>query len=1495
MVLILFFAYGVRTSYVQTWLAQRATSYLSSELDVDIHIGKVTIQSLKDLKLEDVFFEDHHGDTLLSAKELYLEVRDYDLKKKTIDANNITFNQALFFLKKYEGEEQLNLQFLIDYFTSDEETSDDPFLVNIDQIRIFDSEFRYEDFNRKRKPRGVDFSHLRLRGLNAEFSKLEQTANFITTNIQKLSFQDQSGFKLNSLTSNARYSNNQIMLDDLSLVTDKTNFKTKHFSFDYRKIQDFGSFLDKVKMNAEIKPSVIHSDDLAYFVDQFHGFNESIDLSGVVDGTVSDLNIRDLDLKFGELTEVKGDVAMKGLPDIQTTWFDANFSLIKTDMVDVRKITSSPLFGDEELALDQRIVDVDHIAGIAQFTGTIHDFESYANLSSGMGGITGNLAMRYDSLRNKYQYNGLITTNNLDVGRLAAVNDLGKISTTLTINSTSENPLDFAALSSEIHATFNAFEFMGYTYKNIRVDGNFANNRFKGKVKVNDKNLVLNFDGMVDFSKKLPVYDFTAEILAAHLYELNLDRSEESQMICTTILVDGQGSNADNFGGIIQAKELTYHLKGTDYVFDLIEVISTLDSTNHELAVYSDVVDMSIGGSFSIQEIPDAFYALAGSILPSVFPPNDKVLLEEEDFNFKVNVKDLSLITQLFLPELQVAPKTQLNGEYESSHQDLTFNLNSDWLRYKHYQVRGMHLRSDRYFDVYVIDFLADSLYLGDSIHLDHFEFATEIFDDNIDAQIHWKADDISNSGEITGVGYWTARDRFHFELDSSWVVIGDDAWEITEAAEINQDSTQIHISRLHIQNGDQLVDINGYISEDSTKSLEYTISQLELANFSGLVGNDFLGIKGVLTANGNLRDFYNHPIYDLEFDVNACSLHGELLGDVWGKIEPHWGNVVQQDGEEIRLQRRKITALDIEGNIVRDGRYQFDFLGRYYVDGREDPMAFNFNLDDMDMKVANGFLPDGLSDIKGGMNGSVSMSGSPDEILFDGFIVFTDAGAHIDLLNTDYTLSGKVAIKPDGFYMSQIPIKDSRGHTATLYDGSFYHLNFKDYSYNFQLGMREPFMVMNTTKELNSLYYGDAFITGDIAISYDKYNELELYVTAKSEKGTNLVLPLDGAEEVVLPEFITFTDRSDPQEEKVGRALDLSGIKMNFDLEVTQDAQISIVFDEVVGDVMTGNGNGDIHMEIDEFEQFVMYGYYEVNEGNYLFTMFDFINKPFSVRKGGTISWYGDPYNADINLQAVYETKASLYDIMPAGEKEEYRGNTEVHCIMNLKDNLFNPELSFDIELPRSDENAKSVLANTISSTEELNKQVFSLMVLNKFLPRTNAISGASGSAFGAGVGATTSDLLSSQLGSWLDGLSDQIEIGVNAKFGDEVSEDEVAVAMSKTLFNDRLEISGNFGVANSAAATGGTQSSRLIGDVDVEYKLNEQGNFRVHAFNESNEYDPLQSTSYYTQGVGIFYKESFENWWELKHKVLNVFRKEEDEVHYYKAEEGEEPQRFD
>ncbi len=1475
------FAFGIRTSYVQTKMAQGIASYLSKELNAQISIQHVEIDNIHQFLLKEIYVEDKKGDTLLFVKRLQLDLNDFDLEKRVIEIGEIEIENALFTMIKYPGDEQFSYAFLEDYFGSKKSEKSLPYQLNIEGVEITNSSFRLTDFNKNEKALGVDYSHLNLTQIEASIKNFSNRDN-LSAQIDQLAFYEHSGFKIEQMQALVAYSNSQVLLQNLDLISNASEINANQLSLSYSDPKQFKNFLERVKLSADFEKSIINTKDLAYFASFFEGIQEPLDFQGKVAGTISDLTVNELKLGFGQSSTITGSLAVKGLPDFNEAYLEAELDGINLTINDIQKLKSIPFKDNNPVDVPSQLSKLQYVNGKASFTGTLQEFNLTSSFTSGVGKLQTNLEVNYDSITKGFNYFGEIESDKFDVGLVAGVQDLGKVSTRLAFNSNTNEPFSFNSFASDFTANFREFEFMGYLYTNIEMRGALTSESFDGTLSVEDENIDLLFDGMVDFGSVLPRYNFTATIRKAHLFDLNIEKSDKSQIICSTIEVDGIGSNADNFNGSIVAKDLSYYLRGKDYFFDSINLVSTLDSGSHALSIYSNFIDLFIDGSFSIQELPAAFYSLAQSILPSIFESKDAILLNKEDFSFFVDVKDLTILTELFVKDLEVAPNTQLNGSYQTGMQDLNLFFNSKWLKYKDYQLINTHMEIDKFSSMYEFTIKSDRLYINDSVYLDDFRLVTGLFADNIDANLSWQNADSSSSGNVDMDGYWMARDQFHLSMEPSIIYVGDELWNINEDAEIIIDSTAILLSNIRAINGDQIIDVNGVISEDPTKRLEYVFSQFELSNLNALLTGNTVLLDGQISANGNLRDFYGHPVFQLEYDINECNLNGKLLGDVWGTVKPYWQNVSSKNMLDQSVAQEKIIGLDIMGNVVKEGNYQFDYLGKYFLDQRSSPLDFVFNLNDMNLDVANGFIPNGVSDIKGRMDGSIRMTGSSDSVLFDGFVELKDAGAHIDLLNTDYTLTGKVSIENDGFYMSGISVKDKFGKTATLWDGSFYHINFKEYSYNFQMGVTEPFLVMNTTKQMSSLYYGDAFITGDVAISYDKYNELEIQVAARSEKGTNVVLPLDGADEVELPNFISFKDRSNPNKIE-DNELDLSGIKMNFDMELTPEAQISIVFDEVVGDVMSGNGSGNINMEIDEFEQFGMYGFYEVNEGNYLFTMFDFIKKPFSVRKGGSISWYGDPYNADINLAAAYETKASLYDIMPVNEREQYKTNTEVNCLIKLTDNLFNPDLKFEIELPRSDDNARAVLRNVISSDEELNKQVFSLMVLNKFLPRTNAISSASSSALNAGVGATTSDLLSSQIGNWLNGLSDDIEIGVNAKFGDKVGEDEVAVAMSKAFLNDRLEISGNFGVVKGENAD--NQESRLVGDVNVEYKLNDNGNLRVRAFNAANKYDFINNTQSSTQGVGIYYKENFENWWELKQKLGNLFRPESSDVLHYKG----------
>jgi hypothetical protein len=335
----------------------------------------------------------------------------------------------------------------------------------------------------------------------------------------------------------------------------------------------------------------------------------------------------------------------------------------------------------------------------------------------------------------------------------------------------------------------------------------------------------------------------------------------------------------------------------------------------------------------------------------------------------------------------------------------------------------------------------------------------------------------------------------------------------------------------------------------------------------------------------------------------------------------------------------------------------------------------------------------------------------------------------------------------------------------------------------------------------------------------------------------------------------------------------------MRFELEITPDAEFQIIFDEAIGDVITGRGKGNIMMDISNLSSFRMFGTVEVLEGNYLFTLKNLFSKDFDLRPGGTISWYGDPFEADLDLETIYRVNASLADVIPESAASGQR--VPVNLIMGLHGKLFNPTIDFDIELPSSDEVTKSRIASVISTENEKNRQAFALLVMRRFLapPNITKTQASSNAAL-----ENTSEFISSQLSNWLSQLSDDFNLGVNYRPGSEISNQELEVIIGTQLFNNKLIVMGNFGVSSGTSAS--QNPSNLIGDIRLEYKLTPEGKLRLVVYSESNDYR-LASTqqSPYVQGVGLVLQEEFDNWDQLACEFRNLLKKQKDRVNCFQG----------
>lgn len=1451
-ILLIFF---IRSNWVQTQVASSLAEFYSYELDTDVSIESIKINGFEYVEVNGFFIGDRHQDTLLYVPHFYCGLADLSLESKFAILSEVNSQGTRLKIQKYKGETELNLKFLLNYFAS-EEVDSSTFTIKIKEINLNETHFSYYDWNKKVIEYGIDYDHLDMRHVSGKIKGFRNRGDVTTMNVESLALKERSGFRVDSLNTHILVSSRKIKLDKLLVQTPYSNVITKGVELSFEGYENLSNFVEDVRMFANVEMSSVNMKDISYFVPSLKEYDFLIDLTTELKGSVDDLNLSSLFIGVSEGTYFDGDVSLKGLPNVDSTQIALNINLLQTSKTDLETIDFTKLGLKEKFEIPAQLSSLGRVFVIGNTHGYYHSFDVSLDIVTDLGFTTGNFACNIDTIK-QFNYDGYLNTAEMDLSELTNSSVLGNFTSDLSIKG---KGLTIEDIDVEIDGHLNKFDLQGYTYDEVDIKGHFKEKSFEGVLNVSDENIDLIFEGNIDLNKVPYEFSFTTEVIKANPYDLHLINTRESASICFNLMAMGNATNFDDFTGLIYFTDVAYFEDGTDYPFESIMFESKGNTNYHTIDVFSEFGNVSMEGEFNLDSIEKSLTYFGSKVLPSLFSNSENIYLSHEEFDLNIEVNDLSKLTKLFFPKLKVAPRTKLHCDYISDYSELKLYVESDWVEYNQMRFAGIQLDTTKKISgphlFYTLDLTIDSLFLSEETYIQNINLIANAYKDSIGTSVSWLADDSAYWGKIFSDGYLNSSSKFEFDIHPSEIFSSAGLWHVDRDARIQVDSTSIHLDKLIAKNEDQLIKFDGIISEVPTDKMNFEIAAINLNNLSFLTNLDVMELDGLLTLDGYLSNLYNDSYFSAYSFLEDLSINGYYAGNI--ETSTSWNSDEQR--------------MELVGELIR-ANDESDFVisrGYYYVNRPHNSLDFQFDFKNTNLKFVNAFMPEGVI-LDGKTEGAIYMKGETSAPQFNGSLFLNETTVQMDMLNVKYTANGQILIEPDMVLLNGIPITDKYGSEAFLV-GSLFHQNFKKYNYDFFATFDKPFQVLNTNYKMNPLYYGDAFVSGDLSINYEDI--LDITINAKTESGTNITLPLYGSEDVVLKEFVTFVNKENLEEEY---KIDLEGVNLNLSMDLTDDAGIKLVFDEVVGDAMSANGKGHIDMYIDKYYDFYMYGNYEVSEGSYLFTLKDFFNKKFKIKPGSSINWYGDPYSADIDIKAYYPLKASLYDIMSKNDREGYKQKADIECIMHLTQNLFNPNIGFDILIPRSDENAKSVLRNLVSTEQEMNKQIFSLLILNKFMPRSDIPRSEGEDINRVGfVESTTSEVLSNQLSNMISNFSDDFDLGFNYRPGDEISNDEVAVAMSTQLFNDRLTVKTNVGVSHENESAGGSSSTSLIGAVDVEYKLNPPGgNLRIHAFNESNEYDIAKvDQSKYTQGVGLFYQESFDNAGELFCKLANLFR---------------------
>jgi len=1479
LILLILFSFAIRFSAFQTFLGNQVASYLSSELGHEIRIDKIDIVAFDRIYFEGLFIEDSHNDTLASIKSLKIDLGNYPLGFNNIKIQSVTLTDGVVKIIRYAGEEDFNFQYLADYFKSDKpkkKKSSTP-LLYVDEIELEGVNFIYDLEDKSTNPKGMDYDHLNLKNIKLRATNFSNPDNHFIAHIEALQAKDISGFDLLHFSGQADVSGDSLHVKNMRIKTPKTNANFPYFTLHTRSYSNFNNFVDSVDFRAEIKNSTVSMLDVAYFAPQLWGMDQDVWLNAKVTRKVKNLNIDNLNLEMGEETIIKGTVKLPDFRRFEYEIFDEKLDFFQTSSSDLRAFRLPDKDGEKryiEMTPELNRLGLLQVDDLRLF-GALDDFTvslSEARADVGVIQVPYGVQFTYNDVEDIYYFNRSeyseydLRIVTFDLGKFIKRKDFGKLEGDFFLSGKGLSAKTFEL--TDIKGELRKFQFLNYSYKNVSVkEGTLKDSKFEGVVHVSDKNLALIYDGSIEFGE-VQRMDFIVTVAKAELKELYFS-GVDSTSFAAIMEVHVEGFGLDDFVGDIALKEIRYKQGSKSFEIEDFVIKTTRNPVSDTLSVNSSILVAEVIGKLNFTDFIQSFKNQFATIFPSFLNlTKEEIKPIEEDFGYRITIKDAKPIFDVLTPGFSLAENSVINGKYNGESNYFDLNFTSNFVKYYQYELSGVTLIHDvkdgSIFAYYDIDFLK----VNDSLSFANVKFETKGTNNTLSSILAWGDENDTKNGRIDWLTTIASPVDYIITIEQGRFFMKNQEWSFADTAYIHYAPYNIIVEDFTLEHNLQYISIDGCISNNPEDKLDFFINDFQLADINALFGGR-IEIQGVLNGRGHVTDAFNSIGIFGELGVDSLEIDKNLLGDV--NINSYYDNVLRR--------------FDVNGTLFYKGNESIGFDGQYFVDKQDSSIIANLVFDRTDISFVNAFFDDKVvSNIRGQLTGKLNLTGSVEEPNVKGKVRLNGAGATVGILGTDYRLSGDIIADEYGFLLPAIPITDEEGNTGSVV-GSIFHENFKDWNFDVAINMetdgikRDPyepwkevplnrFMVLNTAYKVGEPYYGKAYVTGNANI-FGYLDNLEVTVNAKTERGTWINFPMYGRGDIKEDGFITFLSKGDSIVLIDKDKINFTGVKLNLNFDVRDNARIKIIFNENLGDEITATGSGPISIKLDEYDELSINGTYRVKEGEYNFAMGP-IKKIFYIEEGGTVQWTGNPYDANLNLRTYYLVNANISEVVNDFIDSDRTGVKDlIYCYLELKESLEKPLITFDLAAPKAPESGKATINRIRADKDELNRQFFSLLLFRKFQP----IRGQNTTANNAAL-----EIVSNQINSILDQVSQDYKLSVKLDSDQFSHESSYEFGVSKGFLEDRLIVAGSFGVNQVKAGQEAGAASNFIGDVNLEYKLNSSGTFRVNIFNESNQFNIIQNKDLglFTQGVGLHYQESFRNIGDFKviQYGLDVFR---------------------
>ena len=1330
--------------------------------------------------------------------------------------------------------------------------------IAVHNLDVSNNSITYEDATEPRQPGSVDFNHLSITNFNIDAGDIRYRPDNIYANVRLLSFKEQSGFALNRLRAKVDITETEAKVGDLVVQTGNSRL-AMDATANFPSLANIGKTWTQARLTSEVRDSYINVKDILYFQPSLL---DSLPLSlpptanlrvdAAVHGTIEDLTIEHLIFATLSETTLRTSGRITGLPETDNLRMNVALNKFYSTRIDLETILPDTLLPDS-MKLPAWI-NLE-----AEFQGTMEKAKFKSLLTSATGTIDMEGSVNLDSASALRGVDATINIHDFDVGGVLGKPDsvMNKLEMQAKIHT---NGLVPEEMTGTLTALVGRFDFKGYQYNDLTLNGEIRNQVLSLNASMRDKNLNFALDAGYNFKEEVPRYIVTLDVKNADFEALNF--SESPIRGRGTLMVNLATSDFKVLNGNVGIRKVAIFNGDELYAIDSLLFASIDQEGRSEVHIDSDLLTANFEGSINIFSLPGVVREYANSY----YSLHDSLEVKDagnQHFTFDINLKNTKILTGLLVPQLTTFVPGEIRGEFDSEEKKLDLRMEIDEIQYADIGIRSLVFSTNSDPVELNYNLIVDRIMI-DSMKIDGLAINGTVANDSGRSELII-LDSADREKYVLAATFFSLQDEFALKLIPGEIVLNYQPWSVPEDNIMRFGGEKFVADNVQLTNMRERIIIES--KEEPGTPIFIGFRELNLEYLSSMIAGE-RPLSGLLEGDVNI-----YP------DSAAMTFTSDITIDDFRIQNVAWGDVA--------LQVEQTIADRFDVNFRLSGNRNDVTVEGMYTGGQSPALDLTARIRQFNLVSLQPLVSGQLENLTGTLRGEIVAKGSVQRPDIDGRILVANAKFLSTYLNSTFSLEQEtISFVDEGIAFNAFEIADENNNKARI-SGTMLTRNYRDFRFNLDV-FTDRFRLLDTRAGDNELFYGLVEVSANARIRGDMTTPI-INIDIALNEGTDLTYVVPQSEAAVLEtegivRFVDKTFEGDPFMERTKvEASDtvksgFRGIDLTARIELTDEETFTIIIDPITQDQLTVSGNSTLTLNIDPTGDIRLTGRYEITEGTYNLSFYKFVKREFAIESGSTITWTGDPLNARMDIRAIYDVETAPLDLFSnqltgadASEVNRYKQRIPFLVYLNITGELLQPEISFELDMPMD---VRNIFGGTVyarlqdinTRESDLNKQVFALLILKRFIS-DNPFENQAAGGFESTARRSVSKILSEQLNR----LSENIK-GVELSFDIKSYEDytsgeaegrtELQLGFSKSLLNDRLvvKLSGNIDIEGEDAKR---EATDYIGDLAIEYKLTPDGRFRITGFRNSN-YDMIDGELTET-GVGLIYVKDYNSLSEL------------------------------